>query len=188
WEHASIGMDDEAVVFAHDWQQLLSLLERREFTTGVTMLAERFVEGREFNLSILNGVVLPVAEILFDDYPADKPRIVGYAAKWDEESFEYRQTPRSFKFPSADVPLLDDLRELAQTCWHEFGLTGYARVDFRVDERGRPWILEINVNPCLSPDAGFAAALSEAAIEFPAAVHEIVSAAIDTTRARMFQA
>ena len=48
---------------------------------------------------------------------------------------------------------------LAVECWRLFDLAGYARVDFRVDSRGQPWILEINANPCLSPDAGFAAAL-----------------------------
>ncbi|MGV2335975.1 MAG UNVERIFIED_CONTAM: hypothetical protein LVR18_18280 [Planctomycetaceae bacterium] len=51
---------------------------------------------------------------------------------------------------------------------------GYARVDFRVDEDGQPWILEINVNPCLSPDAGFAAALAEQKLTLDAAVQRII--------------
>jgi len=63
-----------------------------------------------------------------------------------------------------------------------FGLRGYARVDFRVDAQGRPWILEINANPCLSPDAGFAAALARAGIEFTRAVKWIVADGIDQPR------
>jgi D-alanine-D-alanine ligase len=58
-----------------------------------------------------------------------------------------------------------------------FGLNGFARVDLRVDEEGRPWILEVNANPCLSPDAGFAAALAEAGVTFPDAVSRILAAA-----------
>ena len=108
--------------------------------------------------------VLPPAEIDFGDFPPDKPRIVGYQAKWDDESFEYHHTPRRFEFPSTDRALLAELSRLAADCWHQFGLRGYVRVDFRVDRDGRPWILEVNSNPCLSLDAGFAAAVQRAGI------------------------
>jgi D-alanine-D-alanine ligase len=119
---------------------------------------------------------LPVAEIRFDAFPADKPRIVGYAAKWHSDSFEYQNTPRSF----AVEPELDEqLRRLALECWALFRLEGYARVDFRVDERGSPWVLEVNANPCLSPDAGFAAALAEAGIGYEAAVATLIDDALE---------
>jgi len=58
-----------------------------------------------------------------------------------------------------------------------FGLTGFVRVDFRVTEKGQPLILEINVNPCISPDAGFAAAAAEAGMDYDTLVEEIVKAA-----------
>ena len=118
---------------------------------------------------------LPPAEIDFAAFPDDKPHIVGYRAKWDADSFEYHHTPRRFDFPANDRPLLDRLSQLAIQCWREFGLRGYARVDFRVDEAGRPWILEINANPCLSPDAGFAAAVEQAGIGYDQAIERIVN-------------
>jgi D-alanine-D-alanine ligase len=121
--------------------------------------------------------VLPPAEIDFSAFPPDKPRIVGYRAKWQADSFEYQNTPRRFDFPSADGPLLEQLRSLSLRCWALFGLRGYTRVDFRVDRDGRPWILEINTNPCLSPDAGFAAALQQAGIPFETAIQRILDAA-----------
>src|SRR5262249_27534800 len=111
-------------------------------------------------------------------FPSDKPRIVGYAAKWDERAMEYAGTPRKFDFEDADAPLLDWLRTLAVECFRLFDLAGYARVDFRVDSRGQPWILEINANPCLSPDAGFAAALLRADLPFARAVEWIVDDAL----------
>ena len=104
---------------------------------------------------------------------------MGHRAKWDEQSFEYHHTPPRFDFPPADQPLLERLTGLARQCWDLFGLRGYVRVDFRVDAAGRPWILEINANPCLSPDAGFAAALAQAGISFAEAVRCILADAGD---------
>jgi len=104
--------------------------------------------------------------------------VVGYRAKWDADSFEYHHTPRRFDFPSPDRPLLVHLETLARDCWELFDLGGYARVDFRVDEQGQPWVLEINANCCLSPDAGFAAAVERGNIPFNEAVRRILNDAL----------
>ena len=108
------------------------------------------------------------------DFPADKPRIVGYAAKWAEDSFECRHTVRRFVDQRQEGPLCRQLGEIALRCWDVFQLRGYARVDFRVDSSGQPWVLEINANPCISPDAGFAAALAERGIPYSAAIRRII--------------
>jgi D-alanine-D-alanine ligase len=180
WEDASLGMDDAAVVTggkaaAHD------LLRQRTGMPGAPWFAEEYIEGREFNLSLLDGPagpqVLPPAEMRFAAYPPGKPRIVGYAAKWDAGSFEYSHTVRSFDFPDGDAPLLDELTRLSHLCWDLFGLRGWARVDFRIDAEGRPWILEVNANPCLAPDAGYVAALERAGISFRGAIESILVAA-----------
>ena len=177
-EHASVGLGDESVFRGGDRASLCEEIRRRSRRIGRVCFAEAYVEGREFNLGLLAGPagpeVLPPAEIRFLDFPPEKPRIVGYRAKWDEASFEYRNTPRSFDFEEHQRDLLDELRRLARTCWDVFGLRGYARVDFRVDAELRPWILEVNSNPCLSPDAGFAAALERASIPLAEAVRRIL--------------
>ena len=185
WEHASVGMDDNAVVDGHTADSLQEECRLREELTGRPYFAERFIDGREFNLSLLADSVLPPAEIDFSKFPAGKPRIVGQRAKWEQNSFEYRQTPRTFNFATRDEPLLDRLRQDALRCWHVFELTGFARVDFRVDPEGQPWILEVNVNPCLSPDAGFAAALLQAGISFETAVQRILGTALSGKRAHV---
>jgi D-alanine-D-alanine ligase-like ATP-grasp enzyme/ribosomal protein S18 acetylase RimI-like enzyme len=182
WEHASVGLDDHAIIRTGDGSTVADQIESRSRQLGRQCFAERFVEGREFNLSLIAGGgaphVLPPAEIDFSAFPAGKPQIVGYAAKWDEGTFEFSHTPRRFDFPAADEPLLDTLRGVAIRCWELFGLRGHARVDFRVDPLGRPWILEINANPCLSPDAGFAAALARANVPLPSAVQWILEDAL----------
>jgi D-alanine-D-alanine ligase len=182
WEHASIGLDDHAVVRAGDGSTVAQQIESRSRQLGRPCFAEQFIDGREFNLSLLaNGSaphVLPPAEIDFTAFPKDKPRIVGYAAKWDAAAFEFDHTPRRFEFPPADAPLLDTLRGLALDCWRLFDLRGYARVDFRVDFKGQPYILEVNANPCLSPDAGYAAALARAKLPLERAVEWILEDAL----------
>ena len=82
------------------------------------------------------------------------------------ESVEYDRTERRFEFADSDWPLLERLNNLSVQCWRLFALSGYARVDFRIDMLGRPWILEINTNPCILPDSGFAAALERAGISY----------------------
>ena len=181
-EHASVGIDDCAVVTVGNERDLLLQLEGRAAQMGTRCFAEQYIDGREFNLSLLAGPkrpqVLPAAEIDFSGFGPEKPRIVGYLAKWKEDSFEYSHTPRRFDFPSQDRMLLDRLSDLALQCWRQFGLRGYGRVDFRVDAAGRPWILEVNANPCLSPDAGFAAALDRSGISFPQAIQRILGDAV----------
>ena len=181
WEHGSVGMTDDAVFAARDRESVVSRVRALGERTGRGWFAERYVEGREINLSLLAGAdgpeVLPPAEIDFSAFPPGKPRIVGYAAKWDEGSFEYHHTPRRFDHGGEDAPMLARVAELGRACWELFGLAGYARVDFRVDAAGEPHVLEVNTNPCLSPDAGFAAAVERAGLDYADAVERIVTAA-----------
>lgn len=189
-EHASWELTEASLVTA-DGPRLHSLLQERATRLGRPFFAERFVDGREFNLSLLANphadgtrrvTVLPPAEIDFSAFPPGKPRLVGYEAKWADDTFEYQHTPRGFDFPDSDAGLLDELRAISAQLWSLFGLRGYARVDFRVDGAGRPWVLEVNANPCLSPDAGFAAALQQAGLSFDEAVRRIVADANGAAR------
>ncbi|MGD1876426.1 MAG: hypothetical protein ACFB13_02875 [Kiloniellaceae bacterium] len=182
-EHASLGIDARSVVSAAKARQEILAREQR---FGGRFFAEAFIEGREFNLSLLQTPqgprVLPSAEILFVDFPAGRPQIVDYEAKWDTAATAYVNTPRSFEFADSDTALLAELEALALKTWDLFGLTGYARVDFRVDAAGRPTILEVNLNPCLAPDAGFAAAAARAGLGYAALIAAIVTAAREGRR------
>jgi len=178
WEHASVGLEESCVLSVKSTGQLLVEMEKRRDQLGGDCFAEQFIDGREFNLSILasqgGAEGLPPAEMRFVDYPPGKWKVVGYRAKWDEASFESSHTRRSFEFAKSERPLLQNLVDMAKRCWHLFGLRGYARVDFRVDERNQPWVLEINANPCLSPDAGFVAAASQAGLSYRQVVERIL--------------
>lgn len=181
WEHASVGLDEDSVVTASSTGPLRAALDRLRERVGGEGFVERFIDGREFNLALLGTgpgrepEVLPAAEIEFRDYAPGRPRVVGFNAKWVEDSFAYQHTFRRYEFPPSDAPLLDSMRTLAVACWREFGLRGYARVDFRVDAGASPWILEINANPCIAPDAGFMAAAERAGLTGERVIDRILS-------------
>ncbi len=91
--------------------------------------------------------------------PHERPAIVDYDAKWIAGQLGLPSHAAPLRPGAGRAPRWRPrLATLARRCWALFGLAGYARVDFRVDPDGQPFILEVNVNPCLSPDAGFAAA------------------------------
>jgi len=183
WEHASWGMDPRSVVpgAAADAE-----IRAREARFGGRFFAERFVSGREFNVSLIAGAkgpeVLPVPEIDFDGLPPERPRIVDFEAKWIEDSPAYHTTPRRFGLDEHEPLLAGALKELALDCWRCFGLRGYARVDIRTDESGEPFVLEVNVNPCLAADAGFAATAAHAGLDYRAVIRRILAAARGVTR------
>ncbi|MBE0652223.1 MAG: ATP-grasp domain-containing protein [Bacteroidales bacterium] len=174
WEDASVGIDDSSV-FQGNNTGIFDALKKR---WGNNFFIEEYIDGREFNLSVLGGKegpeVMPLAEIVFHEFPPEKPKIVGYAAKWDKGAFEYHNTIRSFDLSNISQELQSELKEMALKCWKVFNLKGYARIDFRVDKSGKAFVLEINANPCISPDAGFFAACSAAGLTFTEVVERII--------------
>jgi D-alanine-D-alanine ligase len=91
---------------------------------------------------------------------------------------EYSDTMRVFDWRAREPALDRTLEQLSKQCWEVFGLSGYARVDFRVDAEGQPYILEINPNPCLEPDAGVAAACEQVGIPYASVIEDIIRAAL----------
>lgn len=178
-EDASVGIDDGSVV--NNRELLISKISKmRSRYNDQPILIEEYIEGREFNISLFehsNGTVevLPVAEMVFANWPEVKPKIVDYRAKWDKNSFEYNNTVR--RFDPQDAPL-DSIKDLALRCWSVFGLRGYARVDMRMDKKGGFFVIELNTNPCIAPDSGFIMAVKEAGYEIKDVIKEILDVAI----------
>lgn len=172
-EDASLGLEGDPVrstreaVLARAWNLAARF-------PGQSIVLETFLPGRELNVSLLAGEVLPVAEIVFEDFPEGMSRIVGYEAKWREDSFAYLHTVRRFPESDEDAALLERVRSLARKAWRVCGLRGYARVDLRLDGNGEPHILEVNANPCLAPDAGFMAAAERAGLTAGEVVRRIL--------------
>jgi D-alanine-D-alanine ligase len=167
-EDASLGIYPDSVV--RDEESLRRVVRRCLDNYKQPVLVEAFIDGREFNVSVMeNGAVtpLPVSEIDYSAMPKDMPRILGYEAKWFEDNPLYQKTP-----PVCPAPIDDEMRGklqgLAAAAFRTMGCRDYARVDFRMDAKGRPFILEVNPNPDISTNAGYARALKAAGIEYPA--------------------
>lgn len=175
WEDGSVGIDNDSVFYGNDnayIEKLKSLDPGRYFV-------EKYIDGREFTNALLAGydgplVMLP-AEFLFKGFTGDKPKILGYIAKWAEDDDDYINTPRSFDYTEEDQPLLHKIREISLKCWNTFNLKGYARVDYRVDKDNNPYVLELNQNPCISPDSGFVAACQMNGIDYVKMIERIVA-------------
>lgn len=177
-EDASIGIDDSS--FFDDEARLMNYLpEMYRKYNGQPIIIEQFIDGREFNVSVLETgegevTILPPAEMIFHNWPSGKPRIVGYSAKWDASSFEYKNTRRNF---IRDEEISTALKNMALRCWKIFNLSGYARVDMRVSSEGQIFVIDVNANPCIAPDSGFVAAAREAGFESRDVIREIIDTA-----------
>jgi D-alanine-D-alanine ligase len=173
-EDASIGIEQRSVV-----RSMRALTERVEamHERWEEIVIQRYVDGREVNVCIVDDQVLPVAEINFGEMPRGMWKIVSYQSKWitgsDEDLGAKPTCP-------ADLPpaLTKKLEQIAVTAWKAVGGCGYGRVDFRIDRDGRPWLLEVNPNPDISPDAGLARMARAAGMDYSALVRRVCEAGL----------
>ena len=179
WEHGSLGLDETSVVRCTDAP---SVVAARTLRLNAEHFAETYIEGREFHVALLERIwgveSLPIAEILFEGLAVHAPKIYGYDGKWIPDSAAYRDTLRRFGLEQNEPELAEKLKQLALACWILFGFRGYARVDFRVDPTGSPFIIDVNPNPYLTPDSEDAAAAAEAGFSFKDLVASIVESSL----------
>jgi len=155
-EDGSFGIDSGAVVRNKEELEKRVAYILEEFRQPA--LVEEFLEGRELHVSIFGNYpdieILPISEIVYENFPESKPRITDYNAKWLEESEEYKNTP--VRCPAELDPQLEEkIRRIAIKCAEIFRFRDYGRVDIRLDSKGKPHVLEVNANPDISPKAGF---------------------------------
>jgi len=165
-EDASLGITPDSVV--SDQAGLEKQVQRILDVYEEPALVEAFIEGREFNVAILDNSKpepLPVSEIDFTKMPEGQSHILGYAAKWLTDDILYTSSPPVCPAAVED-PLKTKLQETAIKAFLACECRDYARVDFRVDKKGRPYILEVNPNPDISLNAGYARALAAAGIDY----------------------
>ncbi|HLF26783.1 MAG TPA: ATP-grasp domain-containing protein [Anaerolineae bacterium] len=171
-EDASIGIDRDSVV-----QDEVSLRQRIEYlleTYHEPALVEEFIDGREFNIGMWgNGKLytLPVAELDYCDWADPYRRFLHFDAKWNPAALEY-QTMYVRCPADVDGALAEKMRKVARQAYKVMGCRDYARVDMRL-HHGEPYVLEVNPNPCLAPDAGFANGARVAGYDYPVMVSRI---------------
>lgn len=176
-EDASLGIEQASVVTTR--ADLAARIDWVRARFGPRVLVESYLPGPEYNLGVLalpEPSALPVAEVVYETGPGTWP-ILTYAAKWAEGSAEDRASP--VRCPATlDRGLGDRLSLLAVAAFRATSCADYARVDFRLDARGEPMILEVNPNPDLGPSAGWARALRASGKDYDATLIALVRQAL----------
>jgi D-alanine-D-alanine ligase len=174
-EDASIGISNKSYV-----RNEADLKAQVEYITNrykQPALVEEYIAGRELNVAILgneNPRALPISEIMFDF--KDEPKIVGFSAKWFKESDEYKKT-KPVCPALLDPSIKNNVERIALQAFELLYCRDYARIDIRL-KNNTPWILEVNPNPDISPEAGFSRSLKTAGISYEQFVEKIIQFAL----------
>lgn len=177
-EDASVGIEASNVV--HDVAALRQRCTELHAKYRQPVIAERYIDGREVNVTVMDSErgleTLPLHEISFARMPADRPRIVSYAAKWDENHVDYEGT-KPVPMENLSAQLEHDIIATAVAAFEALELRDFGRVDLRIDDQGTPWVIDVNPNCDLSPDAGVARAARVAGMSYPELIGRVCSSA-----------
>ncbi len=182
-EDASVGISRRSVVHNHEelQQQVAFVLE----THRQEVVVEQYVEGREIYVALLGNdppELLPLTEIDFSALPSDRPRIVTYEAKWASGSVEDVGTaPRLVELE--DEATRQRVEQVARTAFRALELRDYGRIDLRLAADGTPYVIDVNANCALAPDAGYARAAAAAGLPYDALIGRLAEIARKRTHA-----
>lgn len=174
-EDASIGISENSVV--KNYKELKKHFKFLTETYKKNLIVEEYIEGRELNCAVLGGNPLPISEIDFTGLPDDLPKIVTYDGKWIEDSIYYNYTK---PVCPANIPtdIKNKIEETAINAFSVLNCRDYARVDIRLSNDGTPYVIEVNPNPDVSSDSGFARAAAASGKSYPELLYTITSFAL----------
>lgn len=177
-EDASVGIDFSSVV--NDGPSLAKAVSYVLTTFRQPAIVEEYIDGREIYVPLLGNRErrpLPLSEIRFGKSFEDRPRIVSYRAKWDLSSPECIDSPAEpCALPS---PLEERLVAAASAAFEALECRDYGRVDVRLAPDGTPYVIDVNPNCDLHPEAGFARAAASAGISYPELARLLVELALE---------
>jgi len=152
---ASAGISQASVV--ENDEQLVRRVQFIHDSLGTAAIVEQFIDGREIYVGVLGNQrleVFPVWEMSFAGMPDNKWRIATERVKWST-AYQKRHGIMTDAAP-LDAPTARQIQHIARRTFRALDLSGYARVDFRIDDHGRPSVLEANPNPNLAYGEDFA--------------------------------
>jgi D-alanine-D-alanine ligase len=174
-QESSIGISQASVV-----EDAAKLVERVQFihdSIGTDAIVEQFVEGRELYCGLLGNQraqVLPVWEMTFDKMPESQHRIATERVKW---SAKYQQKMGIATGEAKSLPkdVADRVQHISKRAYKVLEQTGYSRVDLRLDESGRIYVLEANPNPQIARGEDFAESAALAGLSYQALIQRILT-------------
>ncbi len=175
-EDASIGISEFSVV--NNFSELQKQLKFLFVTYNQEVIAEEYIDGRELNVAILGDKILPISEILFRGLPDNLPKIITYDSKWIEDSVYFENTQPSCP-AELDRITKKNIETVAMAAFNAMNCRDYARVDIRLSNDGIPYVIEVNPNPDISTDSGFARAASVDGLSYGELLHTIANFALN---------
>jgi len=176
-EDASHGLSPGSVVNdSASLERQIGLVSNR-YSGGA--LVEEFIDGREFNATILGDFecrVLPVSEIVYS-LPSGMPKILTFAAKWEPDS-PYFEGTKAVCPAEVEAEERERIAETALAAFRILGGKGYARVDMRMDHEGQVNVIEVNPNPDISPGSGAVRQAEAAGMTYTQFIEKIVQLAL----------
>lgn len=179
-EHGSVGITQKSVV--NNETELKSQILRVKNEYGQGALAEEYIDGLEFQLTFIGNdeslLMLPIKEILFVNGVSKRWHVVTFAAKWEEDSEEYKGTPTICPTESLDETETRSLERLGREIFAKTRCQDYTRIDIRYEPKSkRSYILDVNPNPDLSSDAAVAKAAKSIGWDYQTLLTKIVMTA-----------
>jgi len=173
WEDSSAGITRDSVIF--DEPSLRRRVKELIAAYHQPIMAEMFLDGREFNISVWGNetpIVLPLAETLFGEVQEAHAKVLNFDSKWNPDSVEYNEF--TVGCPAmVDAEMDRQIRTIALASYQATGCHDFARIDMR-EKDGQLCVLEVNPNPCLALDSGFVRASKEAGYSYPRMLRQIV--------------
>ena len=171
---ASAGISQASVV--EDEHRLVERVRFMHDTFGTDAIVERYIEGRELYVGLIGNQrlqVFPIWELLFTKMPDELWHIATDRVKWSR----VYQKKRGIRTAAAKLPedLGDQIQHLCRRIYRTLDLSGYARIDLRLDEHGKVYVLEANPNPQLAYGEDFAESAERAGITYPDLLQRIVN-------------
>jgi D-alanine-D-alanine ligase len=180
-EDASLGITSASVV--REIKDLFARIDELQSEYQTSVLVEQFIEGREFYIGVVgnaNPEALPVIELDFSGFPADRPRIASWNAKWGEDGegsgAEFAGTRSIFPGDLAE-DLVERMQRVAVEAFNALRLRDYARIDLRVSDAGEIYVIEVNPNCYLERESDFPRAAKQHGLEYDALIARIVDLA-----------
>jgi D-alanine-D-alanine ligase len=177
-EDASKGIDASSVV--NSVKELLERISYIHDEFDAAALLEEYIEGREIYAAVLGNdrpEALPLVELDLSKLPDGMPRIAGYEVKFDVNTEAYRKT-KSAPAKDLEEDMVVRIQDAAVTVYRALKLRDYGRIDLRLAENGRVYVIEANPNPWLDPAAEFMMAAKEGGRSYTQVIAEIVELAM----------
>ncbi len=177
-EQGSVGIAQSSYVSTPE--ELLERVQQVHKMTGEDAIAEQYIDGRELYVTVMGNhrlEVFPIRELVFDKIDDSMHRIATYSVKWNED---YRERwGIDYRF-ARNLPqgMEEKIIKTAKRVYRVLEISGYARLDLRLTEDGKIYVLEANANAAITSNEDVAFAAEKAGYSYEKLIQKLLNLGI----------